>query len=195
MPRLKKSAGPAAKSANAASAAALNIQIASTELEPGYFDVRLEVTGAAPEPQDIEVAIERLTWIPREFIESMGGEAPYDRFETRWPLGPEDPRSVHLTLQTAADEARESSGADLLPFALPVSTLCLDTDITGQKSSRLLEGAEHTAITTFRPAPGGVACDVGTSTFRFVTQQFIFLRKPSAQEESGIIFETCTMEE
>lgn len=172
------------------------LRIESTEVETGYYDVRLTAGNAsAPAPREIEVEVDRLTWIPREFIESMGGEAPYDRFETRWPLDPTDERSIHLALQTVQDEISERSGADLLPFALPGGVASIETNLSGEVKARHLDRAEHTAVTTFAPHPDGMTCRIGASTFHFKSDYFAFFRKPGAREEGSFVLVPCTLEE
>jgi hypothetical protein len=170
--------------------------IISTEVEPGYYDVRLVNRGAEPlEALSLDIKVDRLTWIPREFIESMGGEAPYDRFEARWPQFVNDEITRHLGLQAAQDELNDKSGADLLPFALPAPIDYEETDLAGNTQTKVLDHAEHSAVITFRPAEGGVVCSVGTSTFTFQTDEFYFVRKPGATESGAFIVEPCTQAE
>jgi hypothetical protein len=170
--------------------------ILSKEVEAGIYDVRLRTEGAAaPLAVDVEIAVDRLTWIPREFIESMGGDAPYDRFETLWPLGEEHELTINLALQTIADETKQRSGADLLPFTPPLPIEVVEEDLAGGSTSKVLDHYSHTAVTTFQPDDNGVWCQIGTSVFRFVTDQFAFLHRPGTQGQGGISLEPCTMAE
>ena len=214
MPRRKKEVAVAISEAT-------RFHLVSREVEAGLFEVRLlaegsfagsslaegslvpggvahsgqtqnGLTGAAAETT---VEVERLTCISRDFIESMGGEAPYDRFEVRWPLEADARHTLALALQTARDEAGEKRGADALPFQFPVPIECQEIDLDGQTTSRVVSEAEHSAITTFHVDEGGVSCQIGTTTFRFRSPNCGFLRRPGLKEEQGFLFEPCSLEE
>jgi hypothetical protein len=194
MPRRKKeiTAAPISE--------ATQFRLVSREVETGLFEVRLLAegvldqsgqVGAAPE---VTVEVERLTCISRDFIESMGGEAPYDRFEVRWPLEVDARQTLALALQTARDEAGEKRGADSLPFQFPIPIEWQEIDLAGQTTAKVVTEAEHSAITTFHVDEGGMSCQIGSTTYRFRSHNFGFLRRPGLKEEQGFLFEPCSLE-
>ena len=168
----------------------------SQKVEEGLFEVRLVAeSGETQPPVDLETSVERLTWIPREFIESMGGEVPYDRFELRWPLERDDASTLTLALQIAQDEAANRRGADSLYFALPepLEWPTIDADEAPRGNGFFAD--EHKTITTFEVWGDGVSCRVGNSEFRFHAEQVGFLRQPTSDEEQGATFQLCSLQE
>lgn len=177
-------------------AAALRFRFHSRPVEDGLVEVRLIAEGGeALTPLELEVPVERVTWIPRDFIESMGGEAPYDRFEVRWPLASNAESTRVLAWNTAQDEIAEERGADALAFAIPGPIEWHEIDESGETTVQTYAGAEHSAVTTFHAWEGGVWCRIGTLTLRFRASNLGYLSKAGASETGSVAFENCTLDE
>lgn len=171
----------------------------STEASRGEAIVS-EVEAELERPLEMSLKIERATVVPREFIESMGGEAPYDRVEVVWSFDGSDPRTRLLAFHTARDEASDRRGADTLDFPLPGGHTFA--------SSPASLAALHSAVTTFFPTRGGLQCRIGTLTLVLKPAEIGLIRRPTSSGNSGaapikplsaggapVVFEPCSIAE
>ncbi|HEX9998191.1 MAG TPA: hypothetical protein VGB45_13710 [Abditibacterium sp.] len=188
MPRRKSS--PSA----AQSVIPTNFRLVSQAVDNQLVEVHLVAENAPPPPLvEIEIAVERVTWIARDFIESMGGEAPYDRFEARWPLLAETELTRILAWNVAHDESLDERGADRLPFALPEGLQWCETDLNGTTITQPSTFIEYSAVTTFYPTPTGLKCRIGNATLLLRVAQSGFLNKTDVGEGKEVEFEVCPL--
>ena len=183
---------PRKRLSSSSSASGARFQLSARAVEGGLLDLRLVAKGGDVDASvDVEIEVERITCITREFIESMGGDAPYDRFELRWPLETDSTLTELLALQTAQDEAQERLGTDALLFLLPEP---LDYPaLMSDENAPDAQLSQYSAVTSFFAWDEGVFCQIGNSTFRFRTAQCGFLSKPGPHEDPAIRFEACSL--
>ncbi len=193
MPRRKAATDAAKTAAQGILPPDARFHFHSQALENGLFEVRLVAEGAPTPPvMEMELSIERVTWIARDFIESMGGEAPYDRFEMQWPLLPEAETTRVLAWNVAQDEGSDRRGADTLLFALTGPIEWRETAWDGGVTAQTSAFIEHNAVTTLYPDGEEVRCQIGNLSLNLRPAQVGFLRKPSVGEEQVIVFEACS---